>query len=156
MCDNRKLEQLCFVKPMSGLNELKFDINLGNTEMIQFICSDVVRVELCNAVQDVILMSFAVFICDLSLPFKEPFPVVVQALPGMFCLLAKWPAISLNPLWHMLKNYVELWSDGEGGGGVEGVQGNPQLANVLSPVWIQLDSKDCLTHLLDLEKDLKV
>ena len=77
MCDNRKLEQLCFVKPMSGLNELKFDINLGNTEMI------------CNAVQDVILMSFAVFICDLSLPFKEPFPVVVQALPGMFCLLAK-------------------------------------------------------------------
>ena len=39
MCDNRKLEQLCFVKPMSGLNELKFDINLGITEMIQFICS---------------------------------------------------------------------------------------------------------------------
>ena len=89
MCDNRKLEQLCFVKPMSGLNELKFDINLGNTEMIQFICSDVVRVELCNAVQNVCLMGFAVLIFDLSLPFKEPLPVVVKALTSMFSLLAK-------------------------------------------------------------------
>ena len=118
--------------------------------------SDVVRVVLWQAAQDMGFIGLAALVFDLTLPFQKSLPVVVQAFSSMFSLLAQWPPICLHPLWHMLKNNVEFRGDWEGGGGIEGVQGNPQLENVLPPVWIQLDSKDCLTDLLDLEKDLKV
>ena len=54
----------------------------------------------------------------------------------------------------MLEDDVELWSDREGGGGVEAEESCPQLVNKKPPVGVQFEPKETLIELLDLEENI--
>ena len=64
--------------------------------------------------------------------------------------------MSLYPLPNMFHENVGLGGDGEGGGGIEGKEGTPQLVQALLPVWMKLQAKNGSVDISDLDKDIQV
>ena len=62
--------------------------------------------------------------------------------------------MSLYPLPNMFHENVGLGGDGEGGGGIEGKEGTPQLVQALLPVWMKLQAKNGSVDISDLDLDL--
>ena len=125
---------------------------LKSGEMCYF--SDIVTVEFHQHSQDVCIKGWTLFVLHLPLSLKHTLPKVVEGLASLLSNLPQGHAMSLYPLSNMLHKNVGLGGDGEGGGGIEGKEGTPQLVQALLPVWMKLQAKNGSVDISDLDLDL--